>query len=177
MGPIYQKGGMVDKVRRAHPGRMSQIIRAGEGEVLGPVAGCRDRFKVDAGRTQSRLAIVEHLLAPHSIAAPLHVHTQEDEFSFIIEGSVSLRLGDEEHVARSGDLVVKPRGQWHTFWNATDEPARILEMITPGGLEDVFRAMGRGDDVDIAALIDAAGCTGDPEATEPIVARHGLTWG
>lgn len=157
---------------------MDQIIRAGEGEVLGAIAGCRDRFKVDAGRTESRLAIVEHLLAPRSIAAPLHVHTREDEFSFVIEGTVSLRLGEEEVEARAGDLVVKPRGQWHTFWNATPEPARILEMITPGGLEDLFRAMGGGAPEDeVAALIEAADCTADPEATGPIVERYGLTWG
>ena len=157
---------------------MEQIIRAGEGEVLGAEAGCRDRFKVDTDRTESRLAIVEHLLAPRCIAAPVHVHTREDEFSFIIDGEVSYRLGDEEYVARAGDLVIKPRGQWHTFWNATDEPARVLEMITPGGLEAVFRAMGRGAPEDeLGALIDAAGCTGDLEATGPIVERYGLTWG
>lgn len=157
---------------------MQQIIRNGEGELLGAEAGCRDRFKVDNDRTESRLAIVEHLLAPHCIAAPVHVHTREDEFSFIVEGEVSYRLGDDEYVARSGDLVIKPRGQWHTFWNATDEPARVLEMITPGGLEAVFRAMGRGAPGDeVAAMIDASGCTGDPAATEPIVARYGLTWG
>ena len=123
------------------------------------------------------MAIVEHLLAPHSIAAPLHVHTREDEFGFVLEGRVSLRLGEEEHVVEPGDLVVKPRGQWHTFWNATDRPARVLEMIAPGGLEELFRAMGRGDDVDVPAQIAAAGCRGDPEATEPIVSAYGLTWG
>ena len=169
---------MADSDVEIDHGDMEQIIRAGEGEVLGAEAGCRDRFKVDNDRTESRLAIVEHLLAPRCIAAPVHVHAREDEFSFIIDGKVSYRLGDDEYVARTGDLVIKPRGQWHTFWNATDEPARVLEMITPGGLESVFRAMGRGAPEDqVAAMIDAAGCTGDPAATEPIVARYGLTWG
>lgn len=169
---------MADSACRIDDEDMDQIIRAGEGEVLGAEAGCRDRFKVDHDRTESRLTIVEHLLAPRCIAAPLHVHTREDEFSFIIDGEVSYRLGDDEYVARTGDLVVKPRGQWHTFWNATDEPARVLEMITPGGLEAVFRAMGRGAAEDeVAAMVDASGCTGDPDATEPIVTRYGLTWG
>ncbi len=169
---------MADRDREIENVHMEQIIRAGEGEVLGAETGCRDRFKVDNDRTESRLAIVEHLLAPQCIAAPLHVHTREDEFSYIIDGEVSYLLGDDEYVARAGDLVVKPRGQWHTFWNATDEPARVLEMITPGGLETVFRAMGRGAAEDqVAAMIDAAGCTGDPEATEAIVAQYGLTWG
>ena len=95
------------------------------------------------------------------------MHSKEDEFSFVLEGRVSVRLGDDEHVAEVGDLVFKPRGQWHTFWNAEDEPARLLELISPGGLEDVFRAVDTAtDDTDLGALIAAAGCEGDPEATQ-----------
>jgi quercetin dioxygenase-like cupin family protein len=155
-----------------------QIIRAGEGLVLGSPAGCRDRFLIDSEHTEGRFALVEHLLAPKSIAAPMHVHSLEDEFSFVIEGRVSIRLGHDEHVAEVGDLVFKPRGQWHTFWNAEDEPARLLELISPGGLEDVFRAVDTAvDDSDLGALIAAAGCEGDPAATQPIVERYGLTWG
>ncbi|MDQ4128209.1 MAG: cupin domain-containing protein [Actinomycetota bacterium] len=43
------------------------------------------------------------------------------------------RLGDEVVYAATGDLVFKPRGQWHTFWNAGDRPCRVLEIISPGG--------------------------------------------
>jgi quercetin dioxygenase-like cupin family protein len=155
-----------------------QIIRAGEGLVLGPPAGCRDRFLIDSEHTGGRFALVEHLLAPRSIAAPMHVHSQEDEFSFVLEGRVSLRLGDDEHVAEVGDLVFKPRGQWHTFWNAEDDPARLLELISPGGLEAMFRTMGTADEsTDLGALVAASGCEGDPAATEPIVEKYGLTWG
>ena len=85
--------------------------------------------------------MVEHLLAPHSIAAPLHRHTKEDEFSLILEGRVWFHAAGEEYVAEIGDLVFKPRGEWHTFWNADDEPARVLEMISPGGLEEAFRTI------------------------------------
>ena len=114
----------------------TRIIRAGTGEILGPPAGCRDRFLVDSKSWGGHLGVVEHLLAPHSIAAPMHRHSREDEFSFILEGRVWAQFGDEEHVAEVGDLVFKPRGEWHTFWNASDEPARLLELITPGGLEE-----------------------------------------
>jgi mannose-6-phosphate isomerase-like protein (cupin superfamily) len=155
-----------------------QIIRAGQGLVLGPPAGCRDRFLIDSEHTGGRFSLVEHLLAPRSIAAPMHVHGREDEFSFVLEGRVSVRLGEDEHVAEVGDLVFKPRGQWHTFWNAEDEPARLLELISPGGLEAMFRAIDTAtDETDIGALISATGCEGDPVATEPIVERYGLTWG
>ncbi len=156
----------------------SQIIRAGTGVVLGPPAGCRDRFLIDSEETGGRFAVVEHLLAPRSIAAPMHVHTQEDEFSLVLEGRVWVRLGDDEHVAEVGDLVRKPRGQWHTFWNAADRPARLLELISPGGLERLFRVVDTADDdTDLGPLVESYGCEGDPAATEPIVAAYGLTFG
>jgi hypothetical protein len=60
-------------------------------------------------------------------------------------------LGDEVVEAGPGDLVFKPRDQWHTFWNAGDEECRILEIIAPAGFEDFFRELARrnaaGDDI------------------------------
>src|SRR5262249_15121021 len=55
----------------------------------------------------------------------------EDEYSYVLEGRVGALLGDDVVVGGPGDLIFKPRGQWHTFWNAGDEPARILEVISP----------------------------------------------
>lgn len=159
-------------------GLQRRVIRAGEGEVLGPPAGCRDRFLVDSAAWGGRLAVVEHLLAPRSIAAPVHRHTREDEFSLVLEGRVWFVVEGEEHVADVGDLVFKPRGEWHTFFNAADEPARLLELISPGGLEEAFRTIDSAtDDVDMGALFDRYGCEGDLEATGPIMERHGLTFG
>ena len=54
------------------------------------------------------------------------------------------QLGDDVVFADVGGLVFKPRGQWHTFWNAKDEPCRILEIISPGGLEEFFAELGIG---------------------------------
>lgn len=155
-----------------------RIIRAGEGEVLGSVNGCRDRFLVDSRDWGGRFAVVEHLLAPHSIAAPVHRHTREDEFSLILQGDVWFHAGGEEHAASVGDLVFKPRGEWHTFWNAADEPARLLEIISPGGLEEAFRLIDTASpDLDLGQVIESYGCEGDLEATLPIMEKHGLTFG
>lgn len=154
------------------------MIAAGEGQILGAEAGCRDRFLIDSTATEGRFSLVEHLLAPRSIAAPMHRHTLEDEFSFILEGEVSFQTDDEEHRAGVGDLVFKPRGEWHTFWNATDRPARMLELISPGGLEEAFRIIGTaGEDVDLGPLVEPFGCEGDFERTVPIIERYGLTFG
>ena len=156
----------------------TRVIRAGEGEVLGSPLGCRDRFLIDSKDWGGNLAVVEHLLAPRAIAAPLHRHTKEDEFSLILEGRVWFVVNDEEHVAEVGDLVFKPRGEWHTFFNAADEPARLLELISPGGLEQAFRIIGTAtDDFDLGPVIAPYGCEGDFEATAPIIEKYGLTFG
>lgn len=161
--------------RHRKPGR---IIRAGEGEILGALGGCRDRFLVDSQQWGGNLAVVEHLLAPRAIAAPMHRHTKEDEFSFILEGRVWYVASGEEHIAEVGDLVFKPRGEWHTFFNAADRPARVLELISPGGLEEAFRIIGTlEEEVDLGPLIEPYGCEGDFEATVPYIEKYGLRFG
>jgi uncharacterized cupin superfamily protein len=69
------------------------------------------------------------------MAAPLHRHTREDEFPFILEGEWGFWQDGNLAFAGLGDLVYKPRDVWHTFWNAADQPGRLLEMISPAGFE------------------------------------------
>ena len=73
-------------------------------------------------------------------------------------------LGDEVVYGDPGDLVFKPRGQWHTFWNAGDEPARLLELISPAGFEHYFAEMGE---------LASAGPP-DPEQRRALAARYQL---
>ena len=93
------------------------------------------RFMIDGDETGQGFSLLEHPMSPRALAAPLHLHTREDEYSFVLEGRMGALLGDEVVTAGPGDLVFKPRGQWHTFWNAGDEPCRILEIISPAGFE------------------------------------------
>jgi hypothetical protein len=72
----------------------------------------------------------------------MHRHHREDEYSFVLEGSIGAMLGDSVIIGNPGDLIFKPREQWHTFWNAGDTPARILEIISPAGFENYFREAG-----------------------------------
>jgi len=80
-----------------------------------------------------------------------------------------------------GDLIFKPRGQWHSFWNAGDEPARILEIISPAGFESYFERVvelfGGSSPPDPAALEAAAADHGlelDPESIPRLMEQHGL---
>lgn len=155
-----------------------QVLGPHSGETMQDAQGRADRFILDAAESGGRLAVVEHTIPPHVLAAPLHIHSREDEFSVVLDGRLGLMLGDEEVFAEPGDLVRKPRGQWHTFWNAGDTPLRILEIISPGGLEELFRTLDAPDsDYDpetLPALAAEYGCEVDFEATMPIVQRHGL---
>ena len=96
------------------------------------------RFMLDGHEAGERFSLVEHPMSARALAAPLHRHTNEDEYSFVLEGRMGALLGDEHVEAGPGDFVHKPRGQWHTFWNAGDEPCRILEIISPAGFERFF---------------------------------------
>src|SRR3954451_2142007 len=89
------------------------------------------RFMIDGAEAGERFSLVEHPMPPRALAAPLHRHNREDEYSFVVEGRMGALLGDEVLEAGPGDLVLKPRGQCHTFWNAGAEPCRILEIISP----------------------------------------------
>ena len=127
-------------------------------------------------------SLVEHPIAPRSLAAPMHVHEHEDEYSYVLEGRVGVQVGDEVRVAEPGDLVFKPRGVWHAFWNPGDEPARLLEIISPGPFAEffaecdgLFPADGPPDFEALAALQARYGLTMDFASAERLVAEHGLT--
>jgi mannose-6-phosphate isomerase-like protein (cupin superfamily) len=120
---------------------------------------------VDATDSGGGFSLVEHPMPPRSLGSPLHRHSHEDEYSYVLEGQVGAQLGDEILYAKSGDLIFKPRGQWHAFWNAGDEPARILEVISPGGFEGYFERL--------VELLGAAG-PADPAAVGAIAAEYGL---
>ena len=88
------------------------------------------RFMIGGDESGGGFSLVEHPMPPRALAAPLHRHSREDEYSFVLEGRVGALLRDEVVYGGPGDLIFKPRGQWHTFWNAEDDAARLLEIIS-----------------------------------------------
>ena len=141
-----------------------RVMGPGEGKQVW-LGGLGVRFMIPGEASAGGFSLVEHPLQPRALAAPLHRHAREDEYSFILNGRVGARLGDEVVYGSPGDLIFKPRGQWHTFWNAGDEPARLLEIISPAGFEKHFAELG--------ALFGEGGRP-QPELIGPIAARYGL---
>ena len=122
------------------------------------------RFMIDGEEAGAGSQLVEHPMSARALAAPMHRHTREDEYSYVLEGHLGALLGDEVVVGSPGDLVFKPRNQWHTFWNAGDEPARILEIIPPSGFERFF-----GELVDLGGVTKA-----EPQTLADLCARYEL---
>ena len=137
------------------------VISPTEGERV-ELGGLGVRFMA----TGEGFALVEHPIAPRTLAAPLHRHANEDEYSYVLEGRMGAQLGDETVEAGPGDLVFKPRGQWHSFWNPGDEPARVLEIISPAGFERYF--------AELAPLLPPARPEPDFEGLVALQARYGL---
>jgi quercetin dioxygenase-like cupin family protein len=144
------------------------------------LGGVRDRFMIDGADTGGRFALVQHLFAPKALAAPMHRHRDEDEYTYVLTGRIGAVIEGQEVVAEAGDLLFKPRGQWHTFWNAGDEPAACLELISPAGLEDLFRSFASLTEPPtpelLAELAMEYGCEIDFGVTMPLVERLGLVF-
>jgi mannose-6-phosphate isomerase-like protein (cupin superfamily) len=155
-----------------------RVRRASEIEATSDVAGRVNRYLIESAESGRLVALVEQILPSRMLAAPVHRHSREDEYSVVLEGRLGVFQDDEEVIATPGDIVFKPRGHWHTFWNAGDTQLRILEVIAPGGLEELFRRLAGGDydPETLPALAAQYGGEIDFDRTMPLVERHGLVF-
>ncbi len=140
-------------------------------------------FKLLAGQTNGVVALVEHIVAPGTLAAPPHTHQNEDEISYILEGELTVQVGERLIHALANTLIMKPRGIQHTFWNAGETPARLLEIITPAGFEQYFQEMasivsseGLANPARRTALYEKYHLTVDRTAAEALLQKYNLKW-
>jgi mannose-6-phosphate isomerase-like protein (cupin superfamily) len=158
------------------------VIGANDGEA-GFLGSIGVRFMIDGAVTERGFSLVEHPMSPKALAAPLHRHTREDEYSYVIEGRMGALLGEDVLEAGPGTLVLKPRNQWHTFWNAGEQPCRILEIIAPAGFEGYFQelaALGGALNADpsvLGELCERYGLEMQPDSIPGLLKRFGLTIG
>jgi mannose-6-phosphate isomerase-like protein (cupin superfamily) len=116
-------------------------LPAGDGERLW-IVGDTMTLKATGDSTDGRLVLLENLTAPEG-GPPPHVHTREDEFFYVLDGSFEIRIGEQLHALGPGGFAYVPRGTVHNFRNTSSEPARILVGFTPAGMEGFFRESGR----------------------------------
>jgi quercetin dioxygenase-like cupin family protein len=113
------------------------VLGPGEGVVVGNPLGGSLTFKLRSAETGGAVAAFESVVPPGE-GPPLHVHANEDEVWYALEGRFRFRLADLVADAPAGTLVFVPRGVVHTWQNAGDTPARLLALVMPAGLEAFF---------------------------------------
>lgn len=141
---------------------VQQKVAAADGEHVRFGKALGTRRMLSATATGGAFGIVEHDLPAGQLGSPVHTHELEDEYSYVLSGRLTAQVADDVIDAGPGDLVVKPRGTPHAFWNAGAEAVRFLELISPGGFEEYF--------FELAAPFNAQ----DEQAMGEIVGRYRL---
>ncbi len=137
--------------------------RQDEGEAIW-FLGTLATIRASADTTAGRVSVIEHLSPPGS-GSPLHVHSREDEWFYVIEGELTFWVGGQVIEAPAGSFVYGPRGIPHTFLVSSDAPARFLLVAEPGGFDRFVRAIGQpAQSLTIPPPPDA------PPSLEPLVA-------
>jgi mannose-6-phosphate isomerase-like protein (cupin superfamily) len=157
------------------------IVQPGEREVTGDLGGIGVAFKLWGRDTNGMVSVVEHPFAVGALVEP-HLHTREDEYSIVTEGEIGFRSGSREVVLGPGGYITKPRGEMHAMWNAGSVPARMIEIISPAGLENFFwevselvLAAAPPDLTQLVALAETYGVQfGDPDWLPDIIDRYKL---
>jgi quercetin dioxygenase-like cupin family protein len=147
---------------------MTKVFYSGKTEAVTSVhlVGLGVIFRLSGQATGGNFSVVEHPIEPGTLVPP-HTHSREDEYSYVLEGEVGVKVGDQEFLATVGDIIVKPRGVSHTFWNPGSQPARLLEIIAPAGFESYFEEMSR--------VLNAGGPP-DQEQIARIAEKYGMTY-
>jgi quercetin dioxygenase-like cupin family protein len=91
-----------------------------------------------AGADTNNAVSIVHLTTPKLCGPPLHRHSREDEWFYVLDGRLTLEVDGQRFDVAAGSSALAPRGTAHTFQNFHEEAAHLLLMVTPGGLDHFF---------------------------------------
>ena len=128
------------------------LRRAGEGEAIAPGPGAAGRILAGADDGLGSVSLVEFELGPGAPGPPPHRHERLTDSFYVLEGTLTVLLGEEESQAGPGSYAFVPPGNRHTVSNQSDEPVRFLNLTAPGGLERYLRELEHTDPADFPAL-------------------------
>ncbi len=120
--------------------RSPTVRSPGEGRTLA-VVGDVYRFLATGDNTHGTYAMWEAIVPPCG-GPPRHVHSREEEGFYIVDGEIALQIGDEHMITTAGMFVNMPIGVPHSFRNESDKPAKLLFVVAPAGLEQMFFEIG-----------------------------------
>jgi quercetin dioxygenase-like cupin family protein len=119
---------------------LPSIRKPSEGRTIG-IVGDVYRFLATGEDTNGKYALWEAILPPGG-GPPPHVHSREEEGFFVLEGEITFQVGDQRYVASPGIFANMPVGTAHSFKNESGQPAKMLILIAPAGLEKMFFEVG-----------------------------------
>jgi quercetin dioxygenase-like cupin family protein len=143
--------------------REAFAMRNGEGRLI-DVLDNDITIKISSQDTGGEFTVFEGRTPPQG-GPPMHIHHEQDEWWYVLEGEFRFSVDGEEILGQAGDTVFAPRGSRHTFQCISQEAGRVLTTVVPGGLDVFF--------VEISAAVPR-GTTPDPTKVGPIFAKHGL---
>ena len=149
---------MADDAEEAAPMAVqtgAHVVRPGEGTTFsGRAGGYVLETKATDDHTRGAYAFQEMTVAPGFPGVPAHVHRNEDEALYGLEGEITVRVGDQVHTVGPGTYVLMPRGVVHAFSNPGAVPAKVLVISSPGAVISYFEE---------AAALTNASPTGQPD--------------
>ena len=114
-----------------------KVVMAGETEEI-RFPGHSTYLLSDYDSTVSEVAVLQLVLPAKTFGAPPHIHAKEDEHFYVLSGNVEFLDRDKVVSVGPGGLLVLPRGNLHGFWNLSEEPAKLLLIVTPGKFASFF---------------------------------------
>ena len=154
-----------------------KVVAPGQGKTV-LLFGVRFGYKIVSADCGASLAALEVEIPARTLVKP-HNHSREDEFSLVVSGTVGARVGDRVLEAGPGAYLVKPRGTPHAMWNAASVPAKVIEILSPGGLEGYFEKLApilaeHGTPPEYYQLAEDYGITIQDDWIEDLERRYGV---
>src|SRR3984885_15192046 len=150
-----------------------KVVAPGAGKTV-MLFGVRFSYKIESADSGGSLAVLEVQIPPRTLVKP-HRHSREDEVSVVLEGTVGVRVGDQVLDAGPGCYRAKPRA----MWNAASVPAKVIEILSPAGLEAYFEQLApilaeKGTPPEYYQLADAYGITIEDGWIEELERTYGV---
>jgi mannose-6-phosphate isomerase-like protein (cupin superfamily) len=119
------------------------VHREGEGERRAAGGSSAVIIKASGDDTAGSFFLSETTIEPGFPGPPLHRHKRLHDMFYVLDGVLTMRLGDDTHEIGPGTFVCVPPGVTHTFSNPSDAPVRFLNFSTPAGWENYMRDLGK----------------------------------
>lgn len=173
--------GIVSAAQKILPDDITPVlIKPGEGEQFFNPSSSFTR-KITATDTNGAFSSVETIVNDGWLVGPPHLHRQLDELAYVIEGTITVLVGQEVVEVSAGSWHLRPRNIIHTFWNKSGKPAKIIDIYLPGGFEeylkklcDVYKKYGKIEIAEVKKFVKNYDIELHFELLGPLIEKYGL---